>query len=227
MSIILNIETSSTNCSVSISDGGEIISLKEQNFEKYSHSKSLHVFIDELFKKIKFSPKDLSAVSVSEGPGSYTGLRIGVSAAKGICFALNIPLIAVDTMFVLARKVECSKGYIISAMDARRDEIYYSVFQESQCKLPKRISKTDSLILNSNSFSDLLESSAVNFVGNCNDKIMRFIKHENAIFSKFTVPSSNEMGIISFSKFKNKEFVSLSDFQPKYLKDFGGKKIKN
>ena len=227
MSIILNIETSSTNCSVSISDGAKIISLREENFEKYSHSKSLHVFIDELFKETKLPPNALSAVSISEGPGSYTGLRIGVSAAKGICFALKIPLIAIDTMFILARKVECSNGYIISAMDARRDEIYYSVFKSDFCKIPKRISKTDFLILNSNSFSKILQSSRVNFVGNCNEKIKKFIKHENAKYTKFELPSSNEMPILSYSKFKNKDFEILSDFQPKYLKEFGGKNIKN
>ena len=96
MSIILNIETSSTNCSVSVSEEGRLIDFVEQNFEQYSHSKSLHVFIDKLFKKIEISLGDLTAVSISEGPGSYTGLRIGVSAAKGICFALDIPLIAVS-----------------------------------------------------------------------------------------------------------------------------------
>ena len=111
------------------SKNGKIIALQEQSFEEYSHSKSLHVFIDKLFKEIELLPNDLSAVAISEGPGSYTGLRIGVSAAKGICFALNIPLIAIDTMHILARKIECSKGYIISAMDARRDEIYYSIFR--------------------------------------------------------------------------------------------------
>ena len=123
MSIILNIETSNKNCSVSISESGNIIGLEEQHFEQYSHSKYLHVFIDKLFKKTKLSPSDLSAVAISEGPGSFTGLRIGVSAAKGICFPLNIPLIALDTMHILARKIECSEGYIVPATDARRDEI--------------------------------------------------------------------------------------------------------
>ena len=116
MSLILNIESSSKNCSVSISKNGKIIALQEQSFEEYSHSKSLHVFIDKLFKETELLPNDLSAVAISEGPGSYTGLRIGVSAAKGICFALNIPLIAIDTMHILARKIECSKGYIISRL---------------------------------------------------------------------------------------------------------------
>ena len=225
MCIILNIETSSKNCSVSISENGKIIGLKEQSFDEYSHSKSLHVFIDEIFKQTKLSPQKLSAVAISEGPGSYTGLRIGVSAAKGICVALNLPLIAIDTMQILARKIECAEGYIISAMDARRDEIYYSVFKSNNCKIPIKVGKTDYMIINSNSFSNYFESSIVNFVGNCNEKINKFLNHDNIIFSDFMLPSANEMGIISFSRFKKSEFEDVSDFQPKYLKEFGGKKI--
>ena len=225
MCVILNIETSSKNCSVSISENGKIIGLKEQSFDEYSHSKSLHVFIDEIFKQTKLSPQKLSAVAISEGPGSYTGLRIGVSAAKGICFALNLPLIAIDTMQILARKIECAEGYIISAMDARRDEIYYSVFKSNNCKIPIKVGKTDCMIIKSNSFSNYLESSIVNFVGNCNEKINKFLNHDNIIFSDFMLPSANEMGIISFASFKKGEFEDVSDFQPKYLKEFGGKKI--
>lgn len=225
MCIILNIETSSKNCSVSISENGKIIGLKEQSFDEYSHSKSLHVFIDEIFKKTKLPPQKISAVAISEGPGSYTGLRIGVSAAKGICFALNIPLIAIDTMQILARKIECAEGYIISAMDARRDEIYYSVFKSNNCKIPIKVGKTDCMIINSDSFSNYFKSSTVNFVGNCNEKIKGFLDHKNIIFSDFILPSANEMGIISFSRFKKNEFEDISDFQPKYLKEFGGKKI--
>ena len=225
MCIILNIETSSKNCSVSVSENGKIIGLKEQSFDEYSHSKSLHVFIDEIFNQIKLSPQKLSAVAISEGPGSYTGLRIGVSAAKGICVALNLPLIAIDTMQILARKIECAEGYIISAMDARRDEIYYSVFKSNNCKIPIKVGKTDCMIIKSNSFSNYFESSIVNFVGNCNEKINKFLNHDNIIFSDFMLPSANEMGIISFSRFKKSEFEDVSDFQPKYLKEFGGKKI--
>ena len=225
MSIILNIETSSKNCSVSVSKNGQIIGLKEQSYDEYSHSKSLHVFIDEIFKEIELSPQKLSAVAISEGPGSYTGLRIGVSAAKGICIALNIPLIAIDTMQILARKIECADGYIISAMDARRDEIYYSVFKSNNCKIPIKVGKTDYMIMNSDSFSNYFKSSTLNFVGNCNEKIKGFLDHKNIIFSDFMLPSANEMGIISFSRFKKSEFEDISDFQPKYLKEFGGKKI--
>ena len=224
---ILNIETSSQNCSVSISESGKIIGLEEQYFEKYSHSKSLHVFIDKLFKKTKLSPNDLSAVAISEGPGSYTGLRIGVSAAKGICFPLDIPLIALDTMHILSRKIECCNGYIISAMDARRDEIYCAIFQSANCKIPELIVKADTMILSSDSFLDYYKSSTVNFVGNCNKKIMNFLNHKNIIFSDFKFPSANEMGILSHSKYTKQQFVDLAEFQPNYLKYFGGNKISN
>ena len=225
MCVILNIETSSKNCSVSISENGKTIGLKEQNYDEYSHSKSLHVFINEIFKETNLSPQQLSAVAISEGPGSYTGLRIGVSAAKGICVALNLPLIAIDTMQILARKIKCAEGYIISAMDARRDEIYYSIFKSNKCMTPLKVGKTDYMIMNSNSFSDYYKKSTVNFVGNCNKKIMNFLNHKNIIFSDFTLPSANEMGILSHSKYTKKKFEDLAEFQPNYLKDFGGNKI--
>ena len=225
MPIILNIETSTTNCSVSLSDANETICLIEENFEQFSHSKSLHVFIDQILKRSKIVPKDLSAISISEGPGSYTGLRIGVSAAKGLCFGLGIPLISIDTLFILSRKIECSKGYIISALDARRNEIYYSILKSNKCKLPKKIKGPDSLVLSKDSFEKYLNKDVVNFVGNSNKKIKKLINHKNAEFTKFMLPSANEMGIIANSKFKKKDFVDISSFQPKYLKEFGGKKI--
>lgn len=225
MSVILNIETSSKNCSVSISKNEKIIGLREQSYDEYSHSKSLHTFIEEILNETQLSVKDLSAVAISEGPGSYTGLRIGVSAAKGICIALNIPLISIDTMQNLARKIQFSEGLIIPAMDARRDEIYFSIFQPDESGIPIKVSKTDCLVLNKDSFSIYFQSSYVNFVGNCNEKIKKFLHHENIIFSNYILPSANEMGLLSFSKFNQKEFVDIAEFQPKYLKEFGGKKI--
>ena len=180
-----------------------------------------------MFKKTKLSPSDLSAVAISEGPGSYTGLRIGVSAAKGICFPLNIPLIALDTMHILARKIECSEGYIVPALDARRDEIYFAMFQSTNCKIPELKVKTDTMILSSDSFSNYYETSTVNFVGDCNKKIMQYLNHENIYFSDYILPSANEMGILSHSKYVKEQFVDVAEFQPKYLKDFGAKKINN
>ena len=127
MSIILNIETSSKNCSVSISKNGKTVGLEEQYFEKYSHSKSLHVFIDNLFKKTKLSPADLSAVAISEGPGSYTGLRIGASAAKGMCFALDIPLISLDTMHIYLEELSVVKDILFQLwmLEETRSTIRY------------------------------------------------------------------------------------------------------
>jgi tRNA threonylcarbamoyladenosine biosynthesis protein TsaB len=224
MALVLNIETSSHNCSVSISSSDRIISTEEKIFEEYSHSKSLHVHIERLFKKTNLKPSELSAVSVSQGPGSYTGLRIGISAAKGFCFALNIPMISLDTMRILAESVSDKNCYIISAMDARRDEIYFSVFKASK-KETTRIMQTDIMILNSTSFSDFLNNSKTYFVGNCNEKIKKYISSDNAIYSPLTLPSSKHMAVLSYQKYINSNFVDISNFSANYIKDFSGKKI--
>ena len=113
MALVLNIETATTNCSVSLSQDGETLVLKEDNSLNYSHAETLHVFIDEVFKSVGLQPKEIDAVAVSKGPGSYTGLRIGVSSAKGLCFALNKPLISISTLESLAHQVKVESGYII------------------------------------------------------------------------------------------------------------------
>ena len=171
--------------------GPAIGGLIEENFEQFSHSKSLHVFIDQILKRSKIVPKDLSAISISEGPGSYTGLRIGISAAKGLCFGLGIPLISSDTLFILSRKIECSEGYIISALDARRNEIYYSILKTNKCKLPKKIIEPDSLELSKDSFEKYLNKDIVNYAGNSNEKIKGIIDHKNDKVRKFMLPSAN------------------------------------
>ena len=112
-------------------------------------------------------------------------------------------------------------------MDARRDEIYFAIFQSNKCKIPELKVKTDTMILSSDSFLNYYESSTVNFVGDCNKKIMQYLNHENIIFSDFILPSANEMGILSHSKYVKEQFVDVAEFQPKYLKEFGGKKINN
>ena len=119
MAIILNIETATTNCSVSLSKHGETFALQEDYDKQYSHAERLHVYIDNLLKKHDIKRSQLDAIAVSKGPGSYTGLRIGVSAAKGLCFALNIPLISVSTLVALANQVKITEGVIIPMLDAR------------------------------------------------------------------------------------------------------------
>lgn len=216
MSLILNIETSTTNCSVSISENEEIIASQEKNFHYYSHSEVLHVYIAELFKRSDLQITDIRAVSISEGPGSYTGLRIGSATAKGICFAMKIPLIAIDTMHILAKEIKSSRGYIIPNLDAGRNEIYFSVFD---CNY-KKIQPTNFKELKTTSFEKYLDSESVQFVGNANNKLKKFLNSDNAIFSKKELPSSLEMASLSFEKFSKNQFVDIENFEPNYLKNF-------
>ncbi|HIG90738.1 MAG: tRNA (adenosine(37)-N6)-threonylcarbamoyltransferase complex dimerization subunit type 1 TsaB [Flavobacteriaceae bacterium] len=219
MAYILNIETSTTNCSVSLFNDLELIDCLEENTQDYSHSKSLHVFIDSVLKNSKLKPKDLSAISVSKGPGSYTGLRIGVASAKGLCFALDIPLISIETLKILSENTS-NKGIAIPCLDARRMEVYSAVFNNKN----ERIRDTMAEILNEDSFNKYLSVDEVYFIGNANKKIKEIIVHKNARFIDDVLPSSRQMGALSFNKFKNNQFEDLNNFEPLYLKDFIGTK---
>ena len=132
MATILNLETATTNCSVSIAMEGKTIALLEDNSPKYSHAEKLHLFIERSLKEANIQSADLNAVAVSKGPGSYTGLRIGVSAAKGLCYALDIPLISINTLSSMAHSVKIDDGYIIPLLDARRMEVYAAVFDHGK-----------------------------------------------------------------------------------------------
>ena len=215
MTYILNIETATKNCSVAIAKNGKTILCKEMAEEGYSHAEKLHVFINEILSEIEISCKDLSAVAVSQGPGSYTGLRIGVSAAKGLCFALDIPLIAIDTLEVLASQVKVSNGIIIPMIDARRMEVYSAIFDS---KLNK-IREVQAEIIDATSFSEI--DSPVYFVGDCSQKCKTVLANENFIFLEDKIyPSSNEMSALSYEKFRNNDEVDVAYFEPYYLKDF-------
>ena len=215
MAYILNIETSTTNCSVALFNELNLIDCIEENTEDYSHSKSLHVFIDSILKKNKISPKELSAISVGKGPGSYTGLRIGVASAKGLCYALDIPLIALETLEVLSQNVT-EKGIAIPCLDARRMEVYSAVFDRKN----SRIRDTKAEVLSEELFKSYLENDNVYFIGNANRKIKEIITHKNANFIDDVYPSARQMGVLSYNKFKSKQFEDLNDFEPFYLKDF-------
>ena len=212
---ILNIETSTKNCSVSLSNNGKTVHSKELSEAGFSHSEKLHVFIEEVLLESKLTFKDLSAIAVSKGPGSYTGLRIGVSAAKGLCFALDVPLISVDTLQVLANKAEVQNGIIIPMIDARRMEVYSAIFDKNYNK----IREVQAQILDENSFSEIEET--VYFVGDCNEKAKTVLTKNNFVFieGKF-YPSANEMSKLSFEKFQNNDFEDVAYFEPFYLKDF-------
>lgn len=215
MSFILNIETATKNCSVAISKNGETILCKEIAEEGYSHAEKLHVFIEEAIAEAKISVQDLVAVAVSQGPGSYTGLRIGVSAAKGLCFALNLPLIAVDTLQTLASQAKVSDGKIIPMLDARRMEVYSEIFN-AKLQVERPILAE---VIDANSFQDIKET--VYFVGDCAEKCKTVLTKENFMFLEdIKYPSAAAMSKISFDKYQKSDTVDVAYFEPYYLKDF-------
>ncbi len=215
MSYILNLETATKNCSVAIAKDGKTILCKEMAEAGYSHAEKLHVFIEECLQELQLIPKDLSAVAVSQGPGSYTGLRIGVSAAKGLCFALNIPLIAIDTLQVLASQLIVTEGVIIPMIDARRMEVYSAIFNSNL----EKIRDVQAEIITENSFEESNET--IHFVGDCSEKAKTVLTKRNFIFhDEIVYPSAKEMCVLSFDKFKKNDFVDVAYFEPYYLKDF-------
>ncbi len=219
---ILNIETATTNCSVSLSKNGETIVLKEDNDKGYSHAERLHVYIDQVLNEAKIAAKDLSAIAISKGPGSYTGLRIGVSAAKGLCFALGKPLISVSTLEALAHKVKAEKGIIVPMLDARRLEVYSAIFNHNH----EQIRETQAQILDENAFAEELNNGKVYFVGNGVEKTKNLISHSNAVFIEGELPSANEMSELAYKKFKQNDTEDVAYFEPFYLKDFVALKSK-
>lgn len=215
MAYILNIETATKNCSVSIAKDGETLICKEIAEQGYSHAEKLHVFISEILKEAQLDFSDLTAIAVSQGPGSYTGLRIGVSAAKGLCYALNIPLIAIDTMEILASAILIENGVVIPMIDARRMEVYSAIFSSDTSK----IRETKAEIITEESFSEI--KGTIHFVGDgplkCQEILSsdKFIYHPEIIF-----PSAKQMSVLSFEKYKKNDTVDVAYFEPFYLKDF-------
>jgi tRNA threonylcarbamoyladenosine biosynthesis protein TsaB len=215
LSYILNIETATKNCSVSLAESGKIILCKEIAEQGYSHAERLHVFIEEILKESNVTFQELNAIAVSKGPGSYTGLRIGVSAAKGLCYALGIPLISVDTLTILAYQIKIENGLIVPMIDARRMEVYSAVFNSDY----EKIREVEAEILTEESFSSYQET--IYFVGDSNEKAKSLLTKSNFVFDDSVVfPSAKEMGVISHQKFQNNEFEDVAYFEPYYLKDF-------
>lgn len=215
MPFILNIETATKNCSVSIAKNGETIVCKEIAEEGYSHAEKLHVFIEDVIAEAKITVQDLSAIAVSQGPGSYTGLRIGVSAAKGLCYALSIPLIAVDTLQSLASQANVTEGRIIPMLDARRMEVYSEIFT-SDLKIERKI---EAEIITEESFKDY--TGLVYFVGDCAEKCKPVLTNENFVFLEdIKYPSASAMSKISYDKYQKSDTVDVAYFEPYYLKDF-------
>ena len=167
MALILNLETATTNCSVSLARDGQLIALKEHNSPNYSHSEQLHVFIDEVVKQASLRLSDLDAIAISKGPGSYTGLRIGVSAAKGLCYALEIPLISIATLESMASQADPQAvDFIIPLLDARRMEVYSAVFDKDL----KQVRDTRAEIVSESSFEVFWQKGKVLLLGSGAEK---------------------------------------------------------
>jgi len=216
LGIILNIETATKNCSVSLAKNGEVLAIKELNNGNYSHAEVLHPFIETIIKESNLSFKDIDAVAVSKGPGSYTGLRIGVSAAKGLCFAFDKPLISIDTLTSLSYSISIEDGVIVTMLDARRMEVYASVYNHYH----NQIRDIKAEVIEKESFSDYLTNGKVFFLGDGAQKCKTMINHENAIFIDNKFPSSREMAKLSFYKYQKSDIENVAYFEPFYLKDF-------
>jgi len=217
LSLILNIETATKNCSVSLSYKGEILAIKELNDGNYSHSENLHVFIEEVLRSKSKSFEEIDAIAVSKGPGSFTGLRIGVSTAKGLCFSLDKPLISISTLDSLANAIVVENdAIIVSLLDARRMEVYSAVYDGNY----NQIREVKAEIINSNSFKEFLEKGKVYFLGDGAEKCKELIKHKNAIFLVDYFPSAKQMTKLSYDKYKKNDIEDVAYFEPYYLKDF-------
>ena len=218
--IILHIETSTNVCSVALSENTDCLFFKS-NADGMNHAALLSVFIAEALEVLKSQGKSLSAVAVSSGPGSYTGLRIGVSTAKGLCYGLDIPLIAISTLEVLAAEainsIENAENALFCPMiDARRMEVY-AAFYDSAMNLKREISAD---IIDSESYSEILANQPVYFFGNGADKCKTTLTHANARFIENLVPLATNMIPIAVKAFNEQKFVDTAYFEPFYLKEF-------
>ncbi len=216
MAKIINLETASTNCSVSVYRGTELLSLKEDPSPRYTHGELLHVFMDEAMDEAGLGWEDLDAVAVSKGPGSYTGLRIGVASAKGLCFALNLPLIAIPTLQSLAAQLPIETGVTIPMLDARRMEVYAAVYDPDL----KEVGPTRAEIITADSFAEWREIGPVHLLGNGAEKCRELLIHPNFNFNTELQPSARELGLLAAKRFSAGDFEDTAYFEPFYLKDF-------
>lgn len=216
MSYLLALETASKNCSIAIFENKDCISLVEQSSEAYIHAEMLNCFVQWALETVDLQFFDLSGVIISAGPGSYTGLRIGVSSAKAFCFSLDIPLVSVDTLSALALQAEGESEIIIPTIDARRDEIYCAVFNHQF----QKIKPTQALVLNEDFFKPYKNQKII-LLGDGAEKTAEFLKPlEIEAQVQPVLPSAKTLGVLGYNEFKNGIFEDLAYFEPQYLKNF-------
>lgn len=218
MALILNIDTSTSVCSVALARDGKMVALKESN-EGLNHSVLLGSYINEILKENQLDTHDLDAVAISMGPGSYTGLRIGVSMAKGVCFGANKPLIAVPTLQALAQSVSeelQDEALYCPMIDARRMEVYTAFYNRNN----DTIVDTKAEIIDENSFAELLAQHKIYFFGNGSDKVRGLLTAPNAHFIEHVETSAKHLTRIAEQLYAAQQFVDVAYFEPFYLKDF-------
>lgn len=221
MGIILNIETATDICSVSVSSKGKLLAIRETD-EPNSHSLLLATMIKQILHEGNIASEQLNAVAVSSGPGSYTGLRIGVSLAKGLCYSLDIPLIAISTLESMANGIaekNTDAQYFIPMIDAGRMEVYSAVFEKNM----KLLEKPSPTIIDTNSFSKYFSMGKVAVFGNGAQKCKSVLNHSNAIYPNSGLPSAESMVSVAENYYNMKKFVDTAYFEPVYLKEFQAK----
>jgi tRNA threonylcarbamoyladenosine biosynthesis protein TsaB len=220
MALILSIETSTSVCSVSLHERGELLVDREVHTPQAAAAQ-LSPMIESLFVDNGLKKSDLRAIAVSAGPGSYTGLRIGLSTAKGICYALDIPLLVLDSLHVLAQSIgsKIDTGLLCPMIDARRMEVYTCLLTPAMVVVePSR-----PLVIDEQSFAGILASTPVTFFGNGAEKCKSVIRHPHAEFVPGVYPRARAMGNLAFRKFENATFADVRQFEPAYLKEFVAK----
>lgn len=223
MNTILNIDTSTTVCSVALSAGGECLSMRKDESGN-NHSRVIGVFTQQLLQEADSNGWKVAAVALSQGPGSYTGLRIGTSFAKGLCYGMDIPLIAIPTLKIMAWTVAQrlkaegvhTDALLCPMIDARRMEVYSAVYDMEL----NEVEAVSAKIIDHESFSDLLANRKIYFFGNGSNKCKDAITSHNATFIDGVNPLATDMAVMAHEAYNKKEFADVAYFEPFYLKDF-------
>lgn len=216
---ILCIETSTHNCSVAVFNGDQLLSCVEGSSDQYIHGESLHLFIEQALKNADMKSADLTAIGISKGPGSYTGLRIGVSAAKGLAYALDIPIYSLESLEVLALAALDSSSReeaVLSLIDARRMEVYAAMFSIDG----KKETPTKAIVVESDSFEEWRQGRKVLLVGDAQEKLKEVLDPNVFSYSEKIFPSAKDMGGAILLRIKEGMAEDLAYFEPYYLKDF-------
>lgn len=219
MTRILALETATKNCSVALFENDQLVDFEEQ-YGAYSHAENLASFAQKLLSRNKLTFADLQAIAVSKGPGSYTGLRIGVSFAKGLCFSLQIPLISVDTLAQMASGLVQAKkeenALYCPMIDARRMEVYAALYNKDL----EQVRGIEAEVIDENAYGLFLDQQKVYFLGDGSAKCEEVIQHPNAHFVSFDAPSARYMGLLAWKAYQQKQFENVAYFEPFYLKEF-------